>query len=101
MKNYKDFEKVYIGSSDIASLAFRSVCKLEDVRFGGDGCYSAYEVFGDDVEIGAHYRKVFSGDTWLWIFDDTGRAYNSGYHDGMVVDVYQAGGYGCIIHWHE
>ena len=101
MKSYKDFEKVYIGCSDIASLALRSVCKLEDIRFGGDGCYSAYEVFGNDVEIGAHYKKVFSGDAWLWVFDDTGRAYDSGYHDGMTVDVYQAGGYGCIIHWHE
>lgn len=101
MKHYKDFEKVYIGSSDIASLTLRSVLIAGELDFGGDGSYYAYEVFGDDVEIGAHYKKVFSGSTWLWIYDDNGKAYNSGYHDGMAVDVYQAGGYGCIIHWHK
>ena len=99
-KSYKDFEKVYIGSSDIAALTLRSVYDVGNIKFGGDDDYYAYEVFGNDVEIGAHYEKVFSGTDWLWIFGDAERAYNE-YHYGMVVDVYQAGSMGCIIHWHE
>ena len=97
-KSYKDFEKVYIGTSDIAALTVRSIYNVANIKFGGDDSYSAYEVFGN-VEIGEHYEKVFSGDTWLWIFDDRERAY-AAHHSGMKVDIYQAGSKGCIIHWH-
>ena len=50
-KFYKNFKKVYIGTSDIASLTVRSVFDVYNLSFGEDGAYSAYECFGD-VEIG-------------------------------------------------
>ena len=99
MKSYKDFERVNIGSSDIASLTLRSCGNIGDLHFGEDGSYSAYEVIGE-AYIGEHYTKIFSGEHWLKIFDDCGLAYNAE-HPGMAVDVYHAGMRGCIIHWHE
>ncbi|MBO5416740.1 MAG: hypothetical protein J6A83_08945 [Clostridia bacterium] len=104
MKKYKDFEKVYIGSSDIASLTVRSVQTVATLNFIEDGSYHAYECFGE-VEIGSHYTKVFSGKTWLTIYDDEGRTYkhhswnqNTEY---PLVDIYRSGDFGCIIHWHN
>ena len=54
MKSYKDFEKIYIGGSDIASLVLVG-CKhnekgeslgaaTELLHFGEDNCYRAYYV---------------------------------------------------------
>ena len=100
MKTYKDFDKRYIGSSDIASLTVRSGRDVSVLNFLSDGSYSAYEVIGNDVEIGSHYNKVFSGSTWLSIYDDSDMTYKAR-HDGMTVDIYRAGDFGCIIHWHE
>lgn len=99
MKSYKDFEKKYIGTSDIAALTVRSGNQVFNLKFGGDDNYDAYEVIGD-AEIGSHYTKVFSGKHWLKIFDDREMQYNE-YHYGMAVDIYRAGEMGCIIHWHE
>lgn len=99
MKSYKDFEKKYIGMSDIAALTVRSSQKVFNLQFGGDDYYSAYEVIGE-AEIGSHYTKVFSGAHWLKIFDDHELQYEAK-HYGMAVDIYRAGEMGCIIHWHE
>lgn len=102
MKNYKDFNKVYLGDSDIASLTMRSVFDVAVLRFGKDDAYDAYECFGDDVAIGEHYRAVFEGSTWLMIYDDHGRVYNRrSPEDFEKVTVYRAGEMGCIIHWHN
>ena len=99
MKTYKDFEKKFIGCSDIAALTVRSVQSVFSLSFGGDDCYKAYICYGE-VEIPSHYTKVFSGATWLKIFDDDSLAYYE-YKYGMHVDIYRAGYGGCIIHWHE
>lgn len=97
MKHYKEFTKIYIGDSDIASLILRGPDKLAELRFGGDNSYFAYECFGD-VVIGNHYTKVFESSTWLSIYDDHGRVYEN-YRAGESVRVFRAGDYGCIIHW--
>ena len=99
-KFYKDFKKVYIGTSDIASLTVRSVFDVHNLSFGEDGAYSAYECFGD-VEIGEHYSKVFSGKTWLKIYDDSELVYSKHFDEFPFFDIYRAGNYGCIIHWHR
>lgn len=98
-KFYKDFEKVYIGTSDIASLTVRSVFDVHNLSFGEDGAYSAYECFGD-VEIGGNYSKVFSGKSWIKIYDDSELVYNKHFDEFPFFDIYRAGNFGCIIHWH-
>ncbi len=99
---YKNFEKIQIGCSDIASLVARASDSLSEIHFGQDGYYHAYECFGDDVEIGAHYRKVFSGSTWLTIYDDLRVTYQVHSPNGFSkVDIYRAAEMGCIIHWHN
>lgn len=98
MKSYKDFEKVYIGSSDIAALTVRSSQNVYNLQFGADGCYDAYEVMGE-ASIGSRYTKEFSGAHWLKIYDDKGLVYYAR-HPNMLVDIYTAGDYGCIIQWH-
>lgn len=102
MKNYKEFSKVSIGASDIASLTLRSVRNVGILDFSEDGNYFAYECFGD-VEIADHYTKVFSGSTWLYIYDDFGRSYNKSFYstgEYKNVDVYVCGRT-AIIHWHN
>ena len=102
MRSYKEFDKVYIGDSDIASLTMRSVHDVCPLDFTEDSTYHAYVCYGDDVEIGEHYHKVFEGETWLKIYDDNGLTYNAYRPNGYkMVAVYRAGGFGCIIHWYE
>ena len=102
MKSYKDFEKMYIGESDIASLTMVGFAPEQGLtaqllHFGGDNAYSAYIVDEPDVEIGAHYSLVSSFDSWLKIYDDMGLVFE---RCSDKIEVYRAGEYGCIIHLH-
>lgn len=102
MRNYKDFPQIYIGESDIASITIRSVLDVAILNFGEDGIYFAYECEGNNIEIGSHYRKIFSGKYWIKIFDDSGLVYNRRAPEEMkYIDVYRAGDFGCIIHYHS
>lgn len=102
MATYKDFEKINIGDSDIDSLVLRTYESVALLKFYSVGGYRAYECFGDDVEIDKHYKKVFSGESWLQIYDDYGQSYMAHLpQDYMKFDVYRAGDYECIIHWHN
>ena len=105
MKNYKNFDKISIGTSDIASLTV--VTPREDgnlnlassLHFGADGSYSAYLCAGD-VEIGEHYRLVTTGCEWLKIYDDDGLVLDvMPDDDSRIVDIYRGGDMGCVIHW--
>lgn len=93
MKTYKDFGKIYIGDSDIASLTIRSGMNAYTLDFGEDNSYAAYFVT-EDAEIGSHYEERISSEHGLWIYDDnecTAR---------IVCDsfkIYRAGQMGCII----
>ena len=98
---YKSCSKVYLGLSDIASLVVRDTNGVQELRFGGDGDYYAYECFGD-IEIGEHYKKVIEADIWLTIYDDERLTYKR-YRpqEYSKCDIYRAGDYGCILHWHN
>ena len=101
MKSYKDFEKIYIGCSDISQLIISSSYGTRDLFFKADGRYEAYECF-DDCKIDDHYRLVFSGRSWLRIYDDEGLTYHRHKPNGYTrFDIYRAGDFGCIIHWHN
>lgn len=98
MKNYKDFEKEYIGSSDIASLILAGYKEGDGfitipLHFGQDDSYSAYIVEGE-AEIGNHYEKRAEFDSWMKIYDDEElvKSFN-----GKKIIVYRAAEMGCII----
>ena len=98
MKNYKDFSREYIGSSDIASLVMVG-CKdnvgavAELLRFGKDGDYSAYVCEGE-VSIGDHYELVAEFNTWLKIYDDEKLIRK---FKGRAIRIYRAGQEGVIV----
>ena len=99
MKAYKDFEKQYIGSSDIASLILAGYVEgkgldLKELHFGQDASYSAYIVEGDDVEIGSQYNKVAEFNSWMKIYDDN--ELTKSFHADIII-VYRAAEMGCII----
>lgn len=101
MKSYKDFEKIYIGCSDIGSLIIRSPHMTKEMFFGSDSRYEAYECFGE-VEIPKHYDLIYSGRTWLRIYDDNEKSYyRFRPKEYTRFDIYRAGDFGCIIHWHN
>lgn len=99
MKTYKDFEKQYIGSSDIASLILvgcaENGLQLTKLPFGEDGTYWAYIVDENDVEIGAHYKEETTFRSWLKIYDDSEKTYEV---SAKEIRIYRAGDFGCIIH---
>lgn len=89
---YKNYSKLYLGVSDIASLTLRNANGVYTLNFGGDSSYSAYYVT-DDIAIPEYYSIVFEHKGWLWIYDDNGKTVNI---EGDIV-IYRAGDYGCII----
>ena len=102
MKTYKDFEKRYIGSSDIASLILAGCrteegLKTEALSFGEDGSYSAYIVKqseNEEIKIESHYTKVATFNHWLKVYDDDGKTFDC---MGKEINIYRAGQFGCII----
>ena len=98
---YKEFEKKYIGGSDIAALILvgykdKNGVVTELLKFGSDGDYNAYMVPEKDVEIGKHYDLIAEFDGWLKIYDDDALTFK------VVADkilVYRAGEMGCIIQY--
>lgn len=98
MKNYKNYEKSFIGASDIASLILvgcgENGLLLHDLHFGSDGCYDAYIVDSEDVEAGEHYKKVATFKDWLKIYDDSSLVKC---FEADKIEVYRAAEMGCII----
>jgi len=99
MKSYKDFEKRYIGDSDIAALILVGYKDNEGLvtqilNFEEDGDYRAYIVRGADVEIGTHYKKVATFNSWLKVYDDDTKILDE---NAGEINVYRAGMRGCII----
>lgn len=98
MKSYKDFEKIFIGSSDIAALTLVGMSAngeltAEILEFGQDDRYSAYLVT-EEALIGSHYEKRFTFRTWLHIYDDDDCVIR---FRGDRINVYRAREMGCII----
>ena len=99
MKSYKEFEQICIGGSDIATLILvgryqEDGLKTQPLHFGEDGIYRAYLVYGSDVEIGSHYKKVATFNHWLKIYDDDEKTYEI---TAKEINIYRAGVFGCII----
>lgn len=93
MKTYKDFNKKFIGESDIASLTLRSETSCAALNFGMDAAYMAY-IVTEEAEIGSHYKLIFEGKSWLKIFDDTELTF---FARADKINIYRAGELGCII----
>lgn len=100
MKSYKDFEKEFIGDSDIATLIMvgydskeKGGVSLKKLNFGVDGNYQAYIVEGQ-TEIGSHYELVAEFTDWLRIYDDSSLVKE--FH-ADVIKVFRAMEFGCII----
>ena len=93
MKHYKDYDKNYIGESDIARLILSYPHGVSALNFGEDGIYCAYIVDGDAI-IGDHYKKVLQAEHWLKIYDDMALIQE---FKGNQINIYRAGGFGCII----
>lgn len=93
MKTYKDFNKKFIGESDIASLTIRSETSCVALNFGLDAAYMAY-IVTEEAEIGNHYKLIFEGKSWLKIFDDTELTF---FARANEIKIYRAGELGCII----
>lgn len=102
MKTYKEFEKKFIGISDIALLVMvgcreNEGLKAEPLRFGEDGCYNAYIVYqteNEEIKIESHYNKVATFNHWLKIYDDEGLIFKE---NAREINIYRAGQFGCII----
>lgn len=117
MKNYKEYDKAYIGGSDFAALTVtvfgESGLTANILRFGSDGEYQAYIVNGE-CEIPSHYAlalhvspysaefhgldgNVTHGEPsgWFRIYDDSGLTYQATFSKGL--NIYRAGEMGCII----
>lgn len=100
MKNYKDFEKRYIGSSEYATLVmtgYREGAGIvsEPLRFGKDGSYKAYICEDNDIKIGEHYTEAARFNHWLKIYDDCELVQK---YEGKHIIIYRAADMGCIIH---
>ncbi len=96
MSNYKDFPKIFIGSSDYSTLVLAMPGRdslITELNFGEDGAYYAY-LTPTMAEIGGHYNLVAKGAGWLKIYDDEGLVF---YARAKTIDIYRAGEYGCII----
>ena len=96
---YRDFDKMTIGESDSAELLmYGPSCSGETsatkLRFKEDSLYSAYIVTGFDVNIGAPYKPVAVFKSWLRIYDDFGISFKA---EADQIEVYRAGGFGCVI----
>lgn len=98
-KSHHEYEKAYIGTSDIAALIFAGVStdnwklKCTYVKFRGDAPYEAY-IVDALAEIPEHYKEVATFQNWVRIYDDSGLAAS---FSGASITVYRSGGYGCII----
>lgn len=92
MKTYKE-NKIYIGSSDIASLVVSTPDDVRYLHFGEDGEYYAWYVDDPEVEIPDHYRLMVVAESWLKIYDDNELVFN----ERGIFEVYRAGEMGCLI----
>lgn len=97
MKSYKEYERQFIGDSDIAALIFvgttKDGLKANILNFGSDGRYNAY-VVDENAKIGDHYTLEMEFETWLKIYDDEGLTED---YSADKIRVYRAGDFGCII----
>lgn len=93
MTSYKEYEKISIGGSDIASLTIREPNKTHILDFVQDGGYYAY-LCDEEAEIGNHYELKITAHNWVWIYDDFGVTKRI---SAKEIRIYRAREFGCII----
>ena len=91
--NYKEYPKMFIGATDIASLTLRFPDQARMLHFGEDGEQHAY-VVDESAEIADHYKLIHAGRHWIRVYDDTGLSFEA---DADSILVYRAGERGCVI----
>lgn len=95
---YYKYCTVPAGSSDIASLLYRTGNReMGEIPFGEDDSYQAHLIAGD-TEVPEHYREYELLDTtapWLWIYDDDGKSLDLSNDAGF--EIYIAGRMGLLI----
>ena len=91
--NYKEYNKIYIGETDVAGFIFKSPNKLVELHTGSDGAFDAYLVDGK-CDIPRHYSLWEKFNDWLWIYDDTERTAKI---ISKNIEVYTAGKRGILI----
>lgn len=100
MNEYKK-EFAQLGCSDYASLIVVTTddqgLSLNDLHFGGDGCYKAWIVNDEDL-IPEHYKKVINGYNWMKIYDDEGLTIVI---NSKFIEVYRAAEMGCLIYFDD
>lgn len=95
-QNYKQFESVYLGFSDIAALKVVGCDKTRGIEaniinMGSDGIYEAY--YCNNAIIGKHYKKVYDVEGWIEIYDDVKKRFQ----DRGKFEIYRAGDFGIVI----
>lgn len=96
--SYYKYCTVPAGSSDIASLLYRTGNgETGAIPFGEDDSYQAHLIAGD-TEVPEHYREHKVLDTtapWLWLYDDDGKSLDLS--NGAGFEIYIAGRMGLLI----
>ena len=99
---YYKYCTVPAGSSDIASLLFRTGNReTGEIPFGEDDSYQAHLIAGD-TEVPEHYREQKVLDTTaprLWLYDDDGKSLDLSNDAGF--EIYIAGRMGLLIRFKE
>ena len=95
-KYYKDYEEIFLGYSDIASLVIvtcdhKRGLESNILKMGSDGQYFAY--LCNNAEIGEHYIKKYDCDGWIKIYDDNKKMFDQ----FGKFEIYRAGDFGIII----
>lgn len=98
MKDYKDFNKTFIGESDVGALIMvgcrgSSGLVAEPLRFGADDSYYG-RIVDEHTAVPEHYSKVAEFNHWFKIYDDQRLTTKI---TADVIEVYQAGNFGVLI----
>lgn len=103
MTNHHDYQKIYLGESDIASLILVGITQARENKqaelvaeilgFSMDGDYMAY-VVDEEAIIPDYSEKEFEFTSWMNVYDDDKRMARF-FADS--IRVYRAGDMGCII----
>ena len=98
MKTYKEYGKITLGYSDIASLTLVGIkgkkeLTSEILQFGSDGNYSAY-IVPENTEIPEHYKEISAFTDWLRIYDDDSKVADLSADE---IKIFRAGNFGMII----
>lgn len=75
MKKFHEYEKTYIGTSDIAELVFRGPEKIQGISTMEDGSVYA-RIVPCEVEVPEYYELIFVENFWLKIYDDERLVFN-------------------------